>query len=171
MFYTYVYINPVTDTPFYVGKGQGRRAHREKNKYVRGYIRNLNVNGIFPDIVISNARSEATAFQLERDLIKLFGRKDLGLGSLLNFTDGGEGSAGVVGKTLTSTTRSRLSVALTGNKNAAGSKRSAETRAKISAAKKGSKGYWAGKKHSVEHRSKVSAAMKSAMIGNQNARK
>lgn len=41
MFYTYLYIDPRNDEPFYVGKGSGRRAWASHSKQVNGYIRNL----------------------------------------------------------------------------------------------------------------------------------
>lgn len=92
-FYTYIYREPCGD-PFYVGKGTGKRAFFEKNKTVEGRIRKLKSQGMSHDIEIINTTCEIAALWLERVLIKAFGRKDLGEGTLLNLTDGGEGSSG-----------------------------------------------------------------------------
>lgn len=48
-------------------------------------------NNIEPSIEIINALDESHAFLLEMSLIEIIGRKDLGKGTLLNLTDGGDG--------------------------------------------------------------------------------
>ena len=67
-FYVYVHYRLDTNKPFYVGKGFGNRA----------------------DI------SEDQAFELETFLIEFIGRKHLGLGPLVNMTDGGDGVGGYI---------------------------------------------------------------------------
>jgi hypothetical protein len=84
-FYTYLWLRE-DGTPYYVGKGQGRRAQR-------GHVR------IFPPIdpsriLIQEFPSEADALEAEKFLISYYGRKDLGVGCLRNLTDGGEGTSG-----------------------------------------------------------------------------
>lgn len=64
----------------YSKHGRNRYWHNTVNKY--GY----NVEILFSDISYNEAKS------IESYLIKYYGRKDLGLGSLVNMTDGGEGS-------------------------------------------------------------------------------
>jgi hypothetical protein len=59
--------------------GRNRHWHNTVNKF--GY----NINILFDDVDYDTAK------QCESYLIKYYGRKDLGLGSLVNFTDGGEG--------------------------------------------------------------------------------
>ena len=49
-----------------------------------------------PLIQLIAAPDEAAAFEMECLLIAMIGRKDLGLGPLLNMTDGGEGQSGLV---------------------------------------------------------------------------
>jgi hypothetical protein len=46
--------------------------------------------------IVQDGLQEWAAFELERDLIALYGRRDLGLGYLCNNTDGGEGASGHV---------------------------------------------------------------------------
>lgn len=87
-FYSYMWLRK-DGTPYYVGKGQKRRAfissahgvHRPKDR--RRIL-------IFPML------SETEAFESEKALIELFGRKDKGTGILRNLTDGGEGSSGTL---------------------------------------------------------------------------
>jgi hypothetical protein len=52
--------------------------------------------GLQPLIEVLYFATEAEAFDTEKKLIKLFGRLDLKTGTLCNFTDGGEGHAGLL---------------------------------------------------------------------------
>ena len=85
-YYVYMYLRE-DGTPYYVGKGKGRRA----------YDKNRNVS--FPPtkdrikIVLENLTNEQ-ACSNEIDFIKFYGRKDQGTGILRNLTDGGEGAPG-----------------------------------------------------------------------------
>jgi NUMOD3 motif len=80
LFYTYFWLRQ-DGTPYYVGKGRGRRAIR------RGSPKDLTC------ILIQEHPSEADAFAAEIFFIAYYGRKDLGTGVLRNRTDGGEGGA------------------------------------------------------------------------------
>jgi hypothetical protein len=85
-FYIYIYLRE-DNTPYYVGKGKGKRAYAP-----HGYLPvPKNKNNIQ---VIAQNLTEHEAFLLEVQLIKKYGRKDLGTGILNNKTDGGEGSSG-----------------------------------------------------------------------------
>lgn len=99
-FYTYTYFDPITDVPFYVGKGQEDRykAHMRfegPNKHLHNKIKKiLREDHQEPLIEIYNMVSEQDALDYEVFLIQFYGRKDLKLGPLLNLTDGGEGLTG-----------------------------------------------------------------------------
>lgn len=81
---------------FYIGKGQEKRAYNLHNRNT--YWKNIvNKNkGVFIVEFITKNLSEQDAILHERYLISLYGRKDLGTGSLVNLTDGGEGVSGYV---------------------------------------------------------------------------
>jgi hypothetical protein len=87
MFYTYMWLRE-DGTPYYVGKGSGKRAYTQwmhrQNPPPMGRI------------VFYIAKDEADAFEIEKLLIWYYGRKDLGTGCLRNLTDGGEGITGYV---------------------------------------------------------------------------
>ena len=99
-FYSYVYVDPRNNEPFYVGKGKKERAYRHlKNSHnclVNNKVNKIRAVGQEPLIGILETSTEEFAFMLEQGLIKLLGRKDNGTGILCNFTDGGEGGSGVV---------------------------------------------------------------------------
>jgi hypothetical protein len=138
-FYVYALYRDIAMTmPFYIGKGhgdrfkeherlkeRGRRVNHHKNSVIRACIREF---GFVPKSILLENLTEDQAFSTERDMIAWWGRRDKGTGCLTNMTDGGEGSAGCV---YTVEQNKRNSERLRGRK---GSRRPAETRAKIAAA-------------------------------------
>ena len=82
MYYTYLWLRE-DGTPYYVGKGKGKRAYRSVGHTVP---RPKDDARIF----IQHWGSEDEAFYMEKWWIALFGRKDNGTGILRNLTDGGE---------------------------------------------------------------------------------
>ena|ERR1700728_2160897 len=150
-FYTYMWLRE-DGTPYYVGKGQGKRAIRKGSPSL-------------DRILIQEFPSEADAFAAEMFLISFYGRRDNSTGILRNLTDGGEGPSGYQHtgewkqeaskrqsghrhteqslrrlaeatrrENLSEETRQRRSEALLGNTNALGTKMSEEARGRCSAA-------------------------------------
>lgn len=103
-FYVYAYYEPDCAEPFYIGKGQGRRAWRhlegtalQMKDPFHNKLRSMIRDGYQPDIqIMEDAMEEQAAFDLEIALIRKFGRRDLGTGCLLNCTDGGDGQSGAI---------------------------------------------------------------------------
>jgi hypothetical protein len=94
-FYVYAYLRskvsrfgPVS-TPYYIGKGWGRRAFSTHYPIPLPKSQ-ANI------VLVSVGMSEIDAHQLEMFLIHFHGRIDLGTGCLRNLTDGGEGVRGRV---------------------------------------------------------------------------
>lgn len=100
-YYVYVYRDPRTAAPIYVGKGSGTRAFfhqrsRRTNRGLQEILRNLRASGLKPFVeIVKEFDVEREAFAFEKCLIECFGRRDLGTGSLVNLSDGGEGPTGV----------------------------------------------------------------------------
>ena len=82
-YYTYAYLRE-SKTPYYIGKGSGRRAYSKQRTITKPPIERI--------IILKNNLTEEEAFKHEIYMIAVFGRKDLGTGILLNKTDGGEGA-------------------------------------------------------------------------------
>ena len=178
VFYAYIHYKP-DFTPFYVGKGLLYRANSLKcrNQYYMATVEKYGAENI---IIKSFAcSSEANAFELEMFVIQSLKEKGV---KLTNFTAGGEGCSNPSpetrakispakigntwnkgnnwnkGKTLSAETRAKMSAAKQGEKNNMfGKNHSLEIRAKLSAAKMGNT-IWLGKTHSLETRAKLSAA-------------
>lgn len=85
-YYVYVFLREDRYSPYYVGKGKGRRDIAKRYSGVKPPARERIVR-------IKEGLTEEDAFQLERKLIKFWGRKEQG-GILYNLTDGGEGASG-----------------------------------------------------------------------------
>lgn len=78
--------------PFYVGRGSGSRIKEtlyDKNVFKTNKIKKL--NGNYEVKIVYDKLNYLSSIEIEKKLISLIGRRDLGLGTLVNLTDGGEG--------------------------------------------------------------------------------
>ena len=85
----YLHRNPKTKEVFYVGIGVETRA-KDFSKRSVFWSNYRNKHGVEVDI-IKKGLSSSKAQSLEVELIKKYGRRDLGTGSLVNLSHGGEG--------------------------------------------------------------------------------
>ena len=114
-FYVYAYIrskdSPTAKagTPYYIGKGHGKRAWSYHNKIIP-----VPSNSRFIVMLEINL-TEFGALALERRYIHWWGRKDINTGILSNMTVGGEGWQH--GCNHTSKTKEQLSISKTGELN------------------------------------------------------
>lgn len=88
-FYTYAYLR-VDRTPYYIGKGSGKRAYKKGRGEVKPPKDKSRI------IILKRNLTEEVAFKHEIYMIAVFGRKDLGTGILHNKTNGGDGSSGMI---------------------------------------------------------------------------
>ena len=84
-YYTYAYLRK-DRTPYYIGKGTGKRIY-SKSRTIKPPEDKSQI------IFLKQNLTEEQAFKHEIYMIAIFGRKDLGTGILRNLTDGGEGSS------------------------------------------------------------------------------
>lgn len=142
-FYVYLHRKATTGEVFYVGKGQDDRGWETttgRNKYWHNVVRK---HGFYVEIVISGVQ-EWYAFEVEFNMIALYGREDTGHGNLVNMTDGGQGESG---RHTPESTRQKISKANSGKIA------SKETREKMSASQK-------GRKHTEQTKLKMSESGK-----------
>ena len=90
IYYVYAYLRKSNNSPYYIGKGKGKRAFSKQH--------NVSVPKDKSKIVFLETNlTEIGACALERRYIRWYGRKDLDNGILLNKTDGGDGTPGKQG--------------------------------------------------------------------------
>jgi hypothetical protein len=146
MYYTYAYLRE-DKTPYYIGKGKGKRIYNKMNGDIRPPKDKSRI------IFLKKNLTEEEAFKHEIYMIDVFGRKDLGTGILRNRTNGGEGASGVL---VNEETRKKLSEMRVGEKNPNyGKKMTEEQKQKISEKRK-------GMKLTEEHKDKI----RQRMMGN-----
>ena len=148
-YYVYLHIRLDSGEPFYVGRGKGYRA---KQKHSRGhYWRNIVNKHGYDIIYLEENKTFEESNELEIYWISRIGRFDLGLGPLVNLTNGGDGTVGFKfseetkilfskqrkGKKFSEEVRKNMSKSRIGNTNSKGRKLSEEHKRKIGEASKG----------------------------------
>jgi len=88
-YYTYAYLRE-DGTPYYVGKGKGRRVYKKGRVEIKPPKDKSKV------IFLKQNLTEQEAFKHEIYMIAVFGRKNLGTGILRNRTNGGDGPSGSI---------------------------------------------------------------------------
>lgn len=109
-YYTYRHIRPDKNEPFYIGKGvKTNRNHGSiETEYARAYavdkrVRSEHWHNVYElcnkqievEILYESDDHEEIKNK-EIEFIALYGRRDLGLGTLVNYTNGGDGGLGRV---------------------------------------------------------------------------
>lgn len=172
----FVYLHKKLDgTVFYVGMGTirttGNRYNRAYSKYRRNPFWRFTVEKHGYEVeIVGEFPSRELASNKEMELISQYGRRDLGTGTLVNMTDGGDGTSNILnhpmrGKSHKISSRrkmsdSRKSFLEESGRRAGmeGKRHSDEARRKMSESKKGKSSWIKGKKLSVEARRKMSLA-------------
>jgi hypothetical protein len=163
-YYVYAYLRENDGSPYYVGKGKGRRKYEKHSVSVPSDKSKIRI--------LAENLTNVEAVELEKFYIATYGRKDLGTGILHNQTDGGDGgdtskSTRYIeaknknlfsnkGRKFSKEHKERIARALTGKS------RPDSVRKKISDTRKSRKipGFFKGKKFSIEHREKLSLSRK-----------
>ena len=101
MAYVYRHIRLDKNEPFYIGIGSDNSYNRayQKSKTKRSeFWHNIASKGYDVEILMDNLTWEQ-ACEKEKEFISIYGRKDLGQGSLVNLTNGGENPPIHIGNT------------------------------------------------------------------------
>ena len=180
----YEHLRNDTNEVFYVGIGVKKGRAFEKHKRNPHWYNIVKKAGYTVNIVYKDIEHDE-AKQIEILLIEKYGRKDLGLGNLVNMTDGGDGALGVIiseetrqkyrDRTYSEETRHKMSEAKKGKPRSEETTRkitetkkvrplSEEARRKMSEATK-------GKPLSEEHKRKIGERHKGKIVSEETGRK
>ena len=103
---------------FYIGIGKTeKRAYSKKNR--NKWWKNIILKTEYSVEIIIEDVSWKEAQEVEALLISEYGRRDLGLGNLVNLTNGGEGTQGII---VSDKTKQNMSISATGRKHSEESK-------------------------------------------------
>ena len=113
----YVHKKQETGEVFYVGIGSINRPYQKaKSQRSVWWFRTVAKYGLSIEIIATNLPDEL-AKKIEISLIKLYGRRDKKEGTLINLTDGGDGTSGMLNKAHSEETKRKLSLIFSGAGN------------------------------------------------------
>jgi hypothetical protein len=170
-YYVYEYRHPLTNVPFYVGKGTGTRMYKHLNETKENtenykkwaVIQGLRNKGLEPVIKkVFETDSSTDAYNEETKLIKHYGRRDIDENGILTNICENNRPPKITGPR-SEETKLKMSLAKKGKpNNQLGLKRTKETKRKISLANKGKPGTMTGKAHTEEAKQKIANSNKEA---------
>lgn len=94
MYCLYTHKRKSDNVVFYIGIGNNKRPYVKNTR--SNFWKNEVKKHDYKIEILTNNLSWENAQEAEIQLIKLYGRRDLGLGNLVNLTNGGDGSPGVI---------------------------------------------------------------------------
>ena len=162
-----------TNDIFYIGieldtdkkKALGKRSKiiTGRNKHWKNIVNKVDykIDILFLDI------TNQEAINIEKYLIKYYGRRDLKTGTLVNLTDGGEGTLNMV---VSKETRLKNAKAAKKTVNRKGKKASIKEKERLSELHKGNK-YCLGRKLSQETKDKISEVQKGKKLSEETKNK
>lgn len=133
----YRHITRDTNEVFYVGIGKTEKRAYYKSRERSTFWHNVAKKGYEVEILFEDLTWDE-ACEKEKEFILLYGRRDLGEGTLVNMTDGGDGGHGIVVKESTKEKIRRYQLSLN-KKGKPGYPRTEETKLKIKNSLKGRK--------------------------------
>lgn len=170
LYFIYRHVRLDKNEVFYIGVGTKKLNKNYKEQYARAYLK-ANRNIFWKNIVkktqyfievIYESSDYNFILKKETEFISLYGRRDLGKGTLVNLTNGGEGVIGLK-HPHSEETKKKISNAL---KN---KPKSEEHKQKLSIIKQRNKPvFWKNKKFSEEHKQKLRKPKKRIKISNSN---
>lgn len=151
MAYVYRHIRLDTNKVFYIGIGSTNNYQRAKEKTNRNiyWKRIVNKTNYKIEILFDELTSEQAKLK-EIEFISIYGRRNLGLGTLVNLTNGGDGGCGTI---VSNETREKLRQISKTRKTNLGKKLSKQWRENIRLSS-------LGRKFSEEHKQKIGEANK-----------
>lgn len=180
-FYVYRHIRKDTNKPFYIGLGsKPKKFNNISQEYKRAFSdhsrskfwKSVVAKTGYEVQIIFECGNLQEAREKEIEFISLYGRRDLKKGTLVNMTDGGEGTIGrkvsketkqlmserLSGRVFTTTTKLKMS------KSAKIKKFTEETKLKMSQAQR-------GKRHTEESKQKMSQAQRGRKVTEKTRQK
>jgi hypothetical protein len=150
VYYTYAYLRE-DGTPYYVGRGKGRRSTRPHRIKVPKKDRIL---------ILKEGLTFSESTKHEVYMIAVLGRKDLGTGILRNLTDGGEGA---LGRVFSLETKKMISASRKGRPTRFGP-HTEESKKKMSESLR-------GRRLTEEHRERIRAQQKGKIVSEETKAK
>jgi hypothetical protein len=149
MAYIYRHIRVDKNEPFYIGIGSDSKGKYERAfdySHRHSFWKNIVNKTEYEVEILMDEIDWECACKKEKEFIAMHGRRNLGKGTLVNLTDGGDGNNGAI---LSEESKNKIRLKAMGNKNSVGRSCEASERKRRSDVMKGNK-YALGSKRTAE---------------------